>query len=85
MRFFKSRMVRDRVRMENHHVGKVTGPERATPFQLEVPGGQAGETPDGRFERNELFIADIFSQQTGKGPISARVRIGFEENALRGG
>ena len=84
MRLLEGGVVNDRVRIEDHHVGKVAGCEAAAPLQLEVGGRQRGQLPDGFFQRDDVLLADVFPQQPGHVTIRARMRASLEKHTLSG-
>ena len=83
MRLGEGGVVLDLGRIEDGHIGEVSGLEQTAVFEPEVFRRLPAELADRFGQRNDLFVADVLSEQPREIAIGARVGLRQQESALR--
>src|ERR1051326_67319 len=82
-RFFEGGVIRDRGRIENHHVRVHSLLKQPTMIEPQISRREPAQ-PANRFRQgDQLFVPAIFAEDAREIPVRARVRIGFQKNSFR--
>src|SRR6266508_3793496 len=79
----KRDMVGNRDQIEHHHVGKHPFLEKSAMIVPQICCRQSTQPSNCFLHWNHFLVADIFAQHSCEISIGARMRIGFQEYALR--
>ena len=63
LRLFEGGDIRDRSRVEDHHVGEHTLLQKAPMVQLKIRRRKPRQSPNGLCEGDDVLLADIFTRR----------------------